>query len=54
MKRITLNRNGQISPKGRETSDLKAGRFQVGEHVMLGITGEDKPLKDGKEFGEVE
>ena len=40
MKRITLNRNGQISPAGRETSDLKAGRFQVGEHVMLGITGD--------------
>jgi hypothetical protein len=40
MKRITLNRNGQISPRGRETSDLKAGRFKVGEHVMLGITGD--------------
>jgi len=45
MKRVVLNRNGQISPHGRETSDLKAGRFQagrfqVGEHVMLSITGE--------------
>ena len=40
MKRVVLNRNGQISPHGRETSDLKAGRFQVGEHVMLGITGD--------------
>ena len=40
MKRITLNRNGQVSAHGRETSDLKAGRFQVGEHVMLSITGD--------------
>ena len=40
MKRITLNRNGQRGPRNRETSDLKAGRFQVGEHVMLAITGE--------------
>ena len=40
MKRVVLNRNGQISPHGRETSDLKAGRFQVGEHVMLSITGD--------------
>ena len=29
-----------ISPKGRETSDLKAGQFKVGEHVMLSITGD--------------
>ncbi len=41
MKRVVLNRNGQISPKGRETSDLKAGRFQVGEHVMLGTRDAD-------------
>lgn len=40
MRRVTLNRNGQISPKGRETSDLKAGQFKVGEHVMLSITGD--------------
>lgn len=40
MKRITLNRNGQVMARDRETSDLKAGRFQVGEHVMLSITGE--------------
>ena len=40
MKRVVLNRNGQISPHGRETSDLKAGRFQLGEHVMLRITGD--------------
>ena len=30
MRRVVLNRNGQISPKGRETSDLKAGQFKVG------------------------
>ena len=40
MRKITLNRNGQVSAHGRETSDLKAGRFQLGEHVMLGITGD--------------
>lgn len=40
MKKVTLNRNGQVSAHGRETSDLKAGRFQLGEHVMLGITGD--------------
>jgi len=40
MRRVVLNRNGQISPKGRETSDLKAGQFKVGEHVMLSITGD--------------
>ena len=40
MKRITLNRNGQEAPRGVEESDLKAGRFQVGEHVMLAITGD--------------
>jgi hypothetical protein len=40
MKRITLNRNGQKTPRGIEESDLKAGRFQVGEHVMLAVTGD--------------
>ena len=40
MKKVTLNRNGQTSAKQREVSDLKAGRFTVGEHVMLGITGD--------------
>ncbi|MBR3086879.1 MAG: hypothetical protein IKH04_10810 [Kiritimatiellae bacterium] len=40
MKRITLNRNGQEAPRVIEESDLKAGRFQVGEHVMLAITGD--------------
>lgn len=40
MKRITLNRNGQTTAHAREVSDLKAGRFSVGEHVMLSITGE--------------
>lgn len=40
MKKITLNRNGQTCAWARETSDLKAGRFQIGEHVMLRITGD--------------
>ena len=40
MKKITLNRNGQTCARNREVSDLKAGRFQVCEHVMLGITGD--------------
>lgn len=40
MKRITLNRNGQTTPGDVETSDLKAGRFVAGEHVMLAITGD--------------
>jgi hypothetical protein len=40
MKKITLTRNGQLHAAAREVSDLKAGRFQVGEHVMLGITGD--------------
>ena len=53
MKRIVLNRNGQISPHGRETSDLKAGRFQVGEHVMLGITDGDYGRRKGFEEFEV-
>ena len=41
MKKITLNRNGQISAMKRETSDLKAGRFKRGEHVMLGVRDGD-------------
>ena len=40
MKKVMLNRSGQISAYKRETSDLKAGRFELGEHVMLGITGD--------------
>ena len=40
MKKIRLNRNGQRVPDAVETSDLKAGRFHAGEHVMLGITGD--------------
>ena len=40
MKKITLNRNGQTKAEDCEISDLKKGRFQVGEHVMLGITGD--------------
>ncbi len=40
MKKITLNRNGQTHARNRETSDLKAGQFQIGQHVMLRITGD--------------
>ena len=40
MKKVTLNRNGQTCAMKRETSDLKAGRFELGEHVMLSITGD--------------
>ena len=40
MKKITLNRNGQTCARNRETSDLKAGQFQIGQHVMLRITGD--------------
>jgi hypothetical protein len=40
MKKVTLNRNGQTHAKAREVSDLKAGQFQVGQHVMLRITGD--------------
>ena len=40
MKKVTLNRNGQTCARKRETSDLKAGRFKLGEHVMLRITGD--------------
>ena len=42
MKIVTLNRNGQTCARNREVSDLKAGLFQLGEHVMLGITGDGR------------
>jgi len=41
MKRVVLTRNGQHGPRNRETSDLKAGRFRIGEHVMLGTRDAD-------------
>ena len=47
MKKITLNRNGQRHANDREVSDLKAGRFQVGEHVMLGIIDGDYGRRKG-------
>lgn len=40
MKTVVLSRNGAIRAADVETSDLKAGRFAVGEHVMLGISGD--------------
>ena len=40
LKKVTLNRNGQTHAKPREVSDLKAGQFQLGQHVMLRITGD--------------
>ena len=40
MKKVTLNRNGQTHAKPREVSDLKAGQFQVCQHVMLRISGD--------------
>lgn len=40
IKKVTLNRNGQTHAKVREVSDLKAGQFQIGQHVMLQITGD--------------
>ena len=40
LKRVVLNRNGQITAKAREVSDLKIGLFEVGQHVMLAITGD--------------
>ena len=40
LKKVTLNRNGQTHARAREVSDLKAGQFQVGQHVMLRITGD--------------
>ena len=53
MKRITLNRNGQTEPGGVEVSDLKAGRFVIGEHVMLAITGDCCYHRKGYEEFEV-
>ena len=41
MKKVTLNRNGQTHAKPREVSDLKAGQFQVCQHVMLGVRDAD-------------
>ena len=40
MKRVVLNRNGQITARAREVSNLKIGQFTVGQHVMLAITGD--------------
>ena len=40
MKRVVLHRNGQITARPREVSNLKIGQFTVGQHVMLGITGD--------------
>lgn len=42
MKKVTLNRNGQTHANPREVSDLKAGQYQVGQHVMLGIRDADR------------
>ena len=51
MKKITLTRNGQLHANAREVSDLKKGRFQVGEHVMLGIIDGDYGRRPGsKEY----
>ena len=41
MKKITLNRNGQTCAWAREVSDLKAGQFQIGQHVMLAVRDGD-------------
>ena len=41
MKKVTLNRNGQTHAKPREVSDLKAGQFQIGQHVMLAVRDGD-------------
>ena len=40
LKKVTLNRNGQTHANHREGSDLKAGQFQVCQHVMLRISGD--------------
>ena len=40
LKRVVLNRNGQITARAREVSNLKIGQFTVGQHVMLAITGD--------------
>ena len=47
MKKVTLTRNGQLHANDREVSDLKAGRFQAGEHVMLGIIDGDYGRRKG-------
>ena len=52
MKKVTLNRNGQTHAKPREVSDLKAGQFQLGQHVMLRITGDC--CYHSKEYAEYE
>lgn len=49
MKKITLTRNGQLTANNREVSDLKKGRFQLGEHVMLGIIDGDYGRRPGYE-----
>ena len=47
MKKVTLNRNGQTCAMKRETSDLKAGRFELGEHVMLSVRDGDSGHRRG-------
>ena len=37
MKRLTLSRAGFSNPQSREVSDLKAGQFTVGHHVMIAV-----------------
>lgn len=41
LKKVTLNRNGQTHARAREVSDLKAGQFHVGQHVMLAVRDGD-------------
>ena len=48
LKKVTLNRNGQTHAKVREVSDLKAGQFQVGQHVMLAVRDGDYGRIRGK------
>ncbi len=51
MKTITLNRNGQLHGMARETSDLKAGRVQTGERVMLAIRdGDSGRIRERAEY----
>ena len=47
MKKVTLNRNGQTCAMKRETSALKAGRFELGEHVMLSVRDGDSGRRRG-------
>ena len=47
MKKVTLNRNGQTCAMKRETSDLKARRFELGEHVMLSVRDGDSGRRRG-------